>query len=266
MNQIVTYDAKWAEMAQQAASEEQLTGGTFLSLKGGVLTFGEETLPGNQACVVILDSVRENTYYGARYTEGNRLPPICYAFARGGDDMAPHPSMQADLNYFKPQADDCQSCPMNEWGTADTGKGKACQNRRRLALLPAGYYAPKRGSRDFDLELFTDPQHFKTADLAFFKVPVTSTKEWAKFVNQVAQQYQRPPMGIITRLSIEPHPKHQVEVHFEPLEPLPNELAPVIMARAAQAEQQLMQGYRPPTDEQMATGGQMWLGARGGRR
>jgi hypothetical protein len=269
MNQLVTYDAKWAEMAQRSASEEQLTGGTFLSIKGGVLKFGDELLPGNQACVIILDSVFENTYYGARYTEGNRLPPICYAFGRGGDEMAPHTSMQSDLSYFKPQSADCANCAHNEWGSNDTGRGKACQNRRRLALLPAGYYSPKRGSRDFDLEIFDDPAHFKSADIAFFKVPVTSTKDWAKYVNQVAQQMQRPPMGVITRLSVEPHDKHQVSVHFEPLEPLPDALAPIIMARAVEAEKALMQGYRPPSEEQLATGGEgqlRGLGARGGRR
>jgi hypothetical protein len=68
--------------------------------------------------------------------------------------MGPHPSMQADAN-FQPQSDLCKTCEHNQWGSADKGRGKACQNRRRLTMIPAGVFMPKRGSRDFDLEIFT---------------------------------------------------------------------------------------------------------------
>jgi hypothetical protein len=35
-------------------------------------------------------------------------------------------------------AEDCDTCPMNKFGTDDRGKGKACKNLRRLAVLMPG--------------------------------------------------------------------------------------------------------------------------------
>ncbi len=251
-NEIVNYDAAWAAMAEKWSSNEQLQGGTFLSTRGGILKFGNEELPGNQAAVIILDSVRENTYYAERFSEDNPQAPICYAYGDGPDadeTMAPHTSMQTDLSYFKPQSDTCKSCKWNEWGSADQGRGKACQNRRRLALVPAGYYEPKRGSRDMELHIFTDPKHFQTCEIAFVKLPVMSVKLWAAYVNHISASVHRPPMAVITRLSLEPDPKSQYRCYFEMLEQLPNELASIIMGRAEEAKKSIMAGYRPPQED-----------------
>jgi len=191
--EITSYDAQLAEMAARYAEQEQLSGGTFLSTRGGTLSFGDTVMPGNQACVIVLDAVKENTYYPDDFDPDTPAAPRCYAFGRDNDVMGPHPSMQLDLNYFKPQAVDCSGCSFNEWGSADKGRGKACQNRRRLALVPAGYYSPKRGSRDFDLEIFTDPDHYKKSDIAFIKLPVLSVKNWSKYVTQIANSIHRTP-------------------------------------------------------------------------
>jgi hypothetical protein len=251
--EIVNYDKQWAAQMEQYTSQEQLQGGTFLSTRGGTLAFGEETLPGNQACVIILDAVKENTYYAEKFDADNPAAPICYAYGRGGeDDMAPHESMQVDLSYFQPQSDTCAGCKFNEWGSADKGRGKACQNRRRLALIPAGFYEPKRGSRDFNLEFFTDPKHFQTAEIAFVKLPVLSVKEWSKFVNDVAATFRRPPHGVITRLFLEPDPKAQYKICFEAIEEVSDELAAIIMQRHDAATKAVIQGYRPPEERPVA--------------
>src|ERR1700743_3268418 len=98
-NDIVNYDERYARRAQKATDNEQLRSGTFISTRGGVMSLGDEILPGAQGCVIILDWVRENTYYQERFDPENPKPPTCYAFARGPEEeaeMAPHPSMQAD--------------------------------------------------------------------------------------------------------------------------------------------------------------------------
>lgn len=250
--EIVNYNEQWAKQAEQYAAEEQLTGGTFLSTRGGTLSFGEEVMPGNQVCVIILDAVKENTLYAGDYDPDAAQAPVCYAFGRGAEEMAPHPSMQNDPDYFQPQSDVCATCPHNEWGSADKGRGKACQNRRRLALIPAGFYMPKRGSRDFDLELFDDPKHFQTADIAFIKLPVMSVKTWAKYVNQLSASIRRPPHGVITRLYLEPDPKSQFRVNFEMIEEVPDSLAAIIMARHEEATSAVIQGYQPPGEQEEA--------------
>lgn len=241
------------QLEQQAAvyaEQEHLVGGTFLSLRGGELSFADEVMPGNQVCVIVLDAIRENTYYEGKYDTDQPAAPTCYAFGRGdGQDMAPHESMQSAPDYFKPQAELCHGCAHAEWGSADTGRGKACQNRRRLALIPAGFYTPKRGSRDFALEIFDDPKHFQSADVAYIKLPVLSVKEWSKYVVQLSTSLRLPPHGVITRLFVEPDAKAQYKVGFEVIEEVSEALLPIIMERHAQAEAAIIQGYAPPTGE-----------------
>ena len=248
--EITNYDKAWAEQASQYASQEKLVSGAFLSARGGTLMLGDEVLPGNQACVIILDAIFENTYYAGKFDPDVKAPPVCYAFGRGPEgqaEMAPHESMQADLSYFEPQSTDCASCKWNEWGSADTGRGKACQNRRRLSVIPAGYYKPKRGSRDMDLEIFDDPQHFKTAEVVSVKLSVGSVKPWSQYVNQIAT-IPRPPHGVITRLSVESDPKYQFLYQFEMIEELPDTLIQTIMVRHEEAMKSIIQGYRPPEE------------------
>ena len=243
---IVNYDEKWARDAERYAKQHEVKGGAFLSTRGGILSFGDEVLPGNQAPVIILDSVAENTYYQGKFDPDNVAAPVCYAFGRDGEDMAPHPSMQQSPEYFVPQATECAVCPWNEYGSADKGKGKACQNRYRLTMIPAGFYQPKRGSRDFDLDVFTDPKHYQTADIAFLKLPVLSGRNFDKYVSQLNATIHRPPHGVITRIFVEPDPKAQYKVHFELIEEVSTELADIIFARHDEAMKIAIQGYAPP--------------------
>ena len=255
---LATYDEKWAQHAEKAAAAEPLSSGTWLTAKGGQLTIGEQALPGNQAAVVVLDSYRENTYYGAKFDPDTPLPPICYALARDNDTMFPHiAGMQKDMAYFTPQHFEngnvagCEGCPMNEWGSAGQGRGKACQNRRRLMVIPAGYYTPRHGSRDFDLNLFDDPKAFQQAEIAYMKLPVTSVGNWAKYVNQLATSVRRPPFGVVTRIHLEPHQKHQYEVCFELVDNIPDAFAEIMMDRHAAAEALPLVGYNPPDPERL---------------
>lgn len=264
-NEIVNYDEAWAKAAQAAADQAPPVTSQFLSTRGGILSYGEEEMPGNQACVIVLDMIRENTFYAEKFDPDVPASPICYAFSRDrAEELAPHPSMQVDLSYFQPQSDTCGTCRWNEWGTADKGRGKACQNRVRLAIIPAGYYNVKRGSKDADLELYNDPTHFRKADIAHIKLPVTSGTHWWKYVSQISTQFRRPPHGVITRLWLEPHAKHQYEVHFEMVEEVPNELAQIIMARHEEASTAPLQGYQVPQEEEKPKAGSI-RGLRRGR-
>lgn len=275
---LTTYEDRWAEEAQQAAAAEPNQGGTWLTARGGQLMIGEQQMPGNQVAVIVLDSVRENTYYRGKFDADNPLPPTCYALGRDADTLFPHLDMQKDMNYFQPQhwrdvngtptVHGCDGCPMNEWGSADQGNGKACQNRRRLTVIPAGYFEPKRGSRDFDLHLFEDPEMFAKADPAFFKLPVTSVTLWAKYVQQLSANVRRPPHGVVTRLFLEPHAKHQYEARFEMIDVVPDSIAEVIFRRRDVVMEQPLAGYLPPDPDRMnaAQGGGAIRGLRGGQQ
>lgn len=247
--EVTKYDEKFAEMAAGYANSERVSG-RFISTRGGVLTFEDEQLPGNQMCVVVLDYIHERTYYTKKFDSDaeSNLPPVCYALHRPEDpeEMAPHPSMQADPSYFQPQHHECRTCPMNEWGTADTGRGKACGERRRLALLPAGYYTPRRGSRDFDLNFITDPAHYEAADIAYLKLPVTSVKEWARYVTQLRSAHHRPPAAVVTHIYIEPDPKSQFKIKFDLIDLLPDTMYETILRRHEEAKGSIIFGYPSP--------------------
>ena len=244
---ITTFDERWAKMAEKAVTEEPTGGGHFLTMRGGILRFQDTDLPGNQAAVIVLSRLRENTYYADKFDPDSDTPtpPTCYAFGQGDEAMAPHPSMQSS-DFFVPQHATCEGCPQNMFGSADTGRGKACQNRARLAVLPAGFYTAKPKSRDFDLELFTDPKHYQTAEIAYLKLPPTSVGNWSKYVKEIASLHSRPFAGVLTRVWVEPHPKYQFHVNFEALDLVPDEMAPIIFARIEEAERSIIQPYNAP--------------------
>lgn len=227
---LTNWEAELAEQAVAAAEAEANTGGgQFFSVKGGLLTWQDAPLPNNEMAVVILDTIFENVFYEGRYDPDVPQSPTCFAFDHDEDAMEPHKIV---VEFGQAQSTDgCKGCEHNEWGSADTGKGKACRNTRRLAMIPAGTL-----NRAGDLELFDDVEHYEKTTMGFMKLPVTSVKGYASFVKQVAGALKRPPHGIITRISVVPDPKTQFKVVFEPLEKASDAIMAAIMQRREEAQ------------------------------
>jgi hypothetical protein len=138
--------------------------------------------------------------------------------------MAPHLTV---VQNGTAQSKLCKDCPKNEWGSAEKGAGKACGNRRRLALLTAGKLDEKTGA----FTAITDPDHYTSSAVGYLKIPPTSIAGYANFVKQLAAGTKRPPHGVFTRVKVRPHPKKQFEVSFEAIDICPNEIMTAIMAR-----------------------------------
>ena len=172
---VVDYTKELEAAAVDAVAAAPPAGGDFLGTKGGVLTYKGSKVPGNELEVCILDFIQTNLYYVGKYDADNPQPPVCYAFGRDAKTMAPH------KDCAEPQAKTCADCPHSAWGSADTGKGKACQNALRLALVPAAA-----------LDTVADE------DVAMLKVPVTSTKSFGTLVAQYSQTLKRPPFAMTT--------------------------------------------------------------------
>lgn len=223
-NAVVDWEEEMAREAAAAAKMEQNTGGgQFFSIKGGLLKFDEAEVPNNQMAVIILDSILENVYYTEDYDPDEPTGPACFAFGRDEKDMVPHEVVFANGTQ---QSEKCATCQWNEWGTADKGKGKACKNARRLAMIGAG-------SLDANGKFTLDdrPETFQTGIVGFLRVPVTSVKGYATFVKQVASVLHRPPYGVIAKVQVKPHPKHQVEVVFSVLQEVDKSLLPIVRQR-----------------------------------
>ena len=119
-------------------------------------------------------------------------------------------------------------------------RGKACSNTRRLALIPAGSIAANGAFAAKE-----DPDDFETAAVAYMKLPVTSVKGFAGFVQQTAAGLKLPPFGIFTKVSLVPDPKNQFRINFEPLEAAPKTLRPVLLKRHEEAAATIMFPYVP---------------------
>lgn len=196
---MVKWDAELAKLAAGATeTEAHVGGGSFIGTASGVLKFKGAEVPGNKMNVVVLDHIIENAFYPGNYDSNNPQPPVCFAFGRVEEGMAPHP------DSAEPQHETCAGCPQNEYGTANTGKGKACKNIRRLALISQG---------DLDEDI-------AAAEVAYLKVPVTSVKAWAGFVRQGAEVLKRPPLGFVTEIGLVPDPKSQFKMNFRLIEPI----------------------------------------------
>lgn len=120
-----------AELARTAGSFEKPTAQRITT------TNKKFTLPNGVATnkpinLVILDYRNARTLYAAAYNPNNPQPPQCYAFGKVIDDLVPSDSVP------NPVHTDCTTCPKNQWGSDPTGgKGKACKNSVRLAVVPA---------------------------------------------------------------------------------------------------------------------------------
>lgn len=224
-NEIVNWQEQMENMARASAALERPQVST-MSLKSGVMSYQDVPIPGNKLPCVIVASIFENKFYAGRYDPTKVVIPDCFAHSTDGVDMAPHEAAQ------NPQHTSCLGCPNNEWGSAGNGsRGKACKETRKLALIPA--------------EDLKDGNVAK-APIAILPIPVTSVANWKKYVNMVALEYKRPPLGVLTEICVVPNAKTQFEVLFNALGVVQSEEALAgLMQKSRFATEVLMKPYEP---------------------
>lgn len=199
---LAKWDEKLAALAKRAKkAEASVATGSFISIKGGIMSFAGNVVPGNKLEAVVVDSILENALYEGDYDPNNLASPVCFAFGRDEDEMVPHPNV---VKAGTAQSETCASCPHNEWGSAEKGKGKACKNVRRLSLITAD-------------TLDNGAQGVTDAHEAYVKVPVTSVKGWAGYVNSL-EATGKPPLAFVTEIGLIPDTVSQFKLTFRALE------------------------------------------------
>jgi hypothetical protein len=155
--------------------------GNSISVSGKIFKLPNgHTSPGPFEAVV-LDWRNFYRYYppGAEYNAQNPKPPTCFALNRELGLMVPHDD--AD----DPQNENCATCKHNQWGTDPRGgKGKACENRVKLAVVPADA---------------TDD-----ADVYVLGISPTAVKHWATYVHGL-EAVNKHPIELVTVLSFDPN-------------------------------------------------------------
>lgn len=221
---MVNWESKLAEQAKAYAAQEAGVGtGDKFSIKGGILSFNDNPVKDNTMGVVILDTVLMNVNYPERYNPKNPSGPNCFAFGRTEAEMQPH---KVCVDAGTAQAEECGSCPLNQWGSAETGRGKACGNKRRLALISGGEFG-----KDGAFKAYTDEAHFRDAGIGYLEIPPTALKGYAAFVKTLDATLHRPPHGIFTKVTVSGSTEDQVVVTFEPLAKVPDAIMGTIMER-----------------------------------
>lgn len=232
---IIKWEDQLEQDAAEAAKQEaSVSTGGFFSTKAGQLAWDGAALPDNQMAVIVLDSIFDTTYYESEYDPDNPSSPTAFALGRDETTLTWHETSDA---RFAGKL--CRESEVCQFGSADTGKGKAARETRRLAVIPAGKF-DKTGK----LVPFKKADEFESAPLGLLKVPPTSTKAYSIFVKQLAGSLKRPPHGVVTKIKLVPDPKSQFKFVFEPLIQVPNELLGTVMARREEAKLSIMQPYQ----------------------
>lgn len=219
--EIANYDEYLAGLAKATTSSEKPSGSS-ISCKAGVLAYNGEALPDNKLDCIIIASTHTNLFYEGKYDPNNITSPVCFAYSPDGDDMGPHPKAS------KPQAESCDICPQNQWGSdPNGGKGKACKNSRSLALIPAN----------------TSAEELLTAEMAVLKLPVMSVKNWSMYVQKCSALHNRPFFSMQTQIGTVPDQKSQFRVTFRDGERLPMEMVQGVMSIQEKANDLLEHVY-----------------------
>lgn len=121
---------------------------------------------------IILGFVSANLYYDRPYSRDVIYPPACFAIGDRPSDLVP------DATSPVRQNDSCSSCPMNQFGSATNGKGKACGNRRLAAFLP-----------------------LDSEEVCILSVPPSGIKVFDAYVSGLTVKHKRPPFGVLTSIS-----------------------------------------------------------------
>lgn len=226
---MVKWDEELLRRSQIAvATADSTSGGAkTISTKGGVLTVDGAEVPGNKFNVIILDHCIEHAYYAGKYDSDNPQPPDAWALGRDAStlrwDEKSIPEYAGELT---------KDSDINQFGSAETGRGKAAKNIQRLMLIT-----------EHDLE------DIGSAEARMLKVPVMSVKGWNGYVKRIAESMRRPPLGVITEISLKPDPKSQWKMEFKLVEEVDAEYFEELFAKADSVEADLFRGYEPREED-----------------
>lgn len=161
-----------------------------VKITNGKFYLGEEDL-GDTLEVVILDYTFEKRWFEHTYDPDNPSSPECFAIGYEEGELRPHE------NSLKPQSEDCHNCEFAQWGSG-SGKGKACQDRIRLALIP---------DDEATIQKIGDSEVFG------MNLPSTSIKNFTKYGSMLGDA-ETPFPYVVTEMTLEPAGTYSI-VHFD---------------------------------------------------
>ncbi len=189
---------------RDAATASGATGWPYIGTKNGVFRFNDDSFE-ELPPLLILGARFENALYSGDFDADNPNAPDCFAISQTEDDLAPPEALgdKRQCMQSEPSSEKCEGCWANAFGTAERGKGKACKNVRRLAVLPADRL---------------DAKSLSEVEGAMLRIPVTSVKNYSTFANKVTKGLNIPLFLLRTSIAIEDDEKTQFKITFEPVD------------------------------------------------
>ncbi len=217
---IVPWSEKFAGYAKQAKEQVKKAGGGGASIKfgRGSIQVSGSVVPGGKLKCVILGYCAHNRWWEADYDKDDVQPPDCYAFSAeyGDEEMAPHP------DAAEKQADTCTECEKNQFGSAKTGRGKACANGVKIGALVAK-----------DCE---DAADVSRAEMATGFLSPTNVKHWKGYVDMLADEEGVPPWAVVTEITTHDDPDTQIRIEFALVERIEDDDVLTALERRADVE------------------------------
>lgn len=160
--------------------------GRNITTANRVFNFPDGSTSADPFRAIVLDHRNINRYYTEAYNPQEPKPPKCFAINKDINEMAPDPEVVTE-----PQAETCADCALNKFGSAPTGKGKACRNQVRIAVV---------------LE-----NSDETAEPMVMHLPPTALKGWASYYMKL-QQHGKLPFQVVTEIALDPNSPYQLPV------------------------------------------------------
>lgn len=209
-------EKKFLADVDDATARINKVAGNTIGIRNSKFSYKQDVI-GRSLVSIAVDFVHAQTWFADAFDADNPTPPSCHSLSVDGEAMQPF-----DASPEK-QADYCDGCPLDAWGSADVGRGKACSQQYKVALLAAG---PGETLAD--------------AELAILTLPPTSLKNWDTYVRMLAKDHKRPPYAVLTRFAFDEEAEHPV-LTFEVERLVDNaEDASAIMERRDEAREMLM--------------------------
>ena len=207
-NIVSIQDALKAQAAGMSDRINPATGNKIRSTQDKKFILPDGTKTADPLEVVILDFVTVHEFYEASFDKDNIVPPGCFAVGTNPKKMFP------SANVPNKQCDDCQACPMNQFGS--DGNGKACKNGRLLAVLP--------------------PDADDDTPIWLLQVSPTALKGFDAYVATVTRMTGMPPIAMVATVGFNDSVTY---AQLEFTNPQPNENLAAMYARQGEATELL---------------------------
>lgn len=168
---------RYAADVEDASARINKPAGNTIGIRNSKFSYKGDVI-GRSMISIIVDFVHAQAWYDVAFDPDAPVPPACHALSVDGEEMAP---FKASPNK---QSEFCDGCPQDAWGTADIGRGKACAQQYKLAVLAAG-----------------PGETLDNAELAILTLPPTSLKNFDNYVKHLKKKFSVPPHGVLTRFT-----------------------------------------------------------------